>query len=82
MRSLQMMRKRRREDVEERKEAGEEGRLESIVIPFLFHRGIKPKLAGFSMIRKNHSTVFITHYEVEELHTMSFMCFLCVFLFS
>lgn len=72
MKSPQMMRK--KEDVEERKESGEEGKLESIVIPFLFHRGIKSKLAGFSMIRKNHSSVFITYYEVEERHTMSFMC--------
>lgn len=68
MKSLQMMRKKRGE------ESGEEGKLESVVIPFLFHGGIKSKLAGFAMIRKNHSRVFITHYELEELHTMSFMC--------
>ena len=34
------------------------------------------------MIRKNNSRVFITYDEVEELRTMSFMWFLCVFLFS
>lgn len=69
----------REENAGERKESDEEGKLGSVVIPFIFHRGIKSKLAGFPMIRKNHSRVFITYYEVEELYTMSFMSFLCVF---
>lgn len=59
-----------------RKKRRQDDKLERIVIPFLFHRGIKSKLAGFSMGRKkNHSSIFITYYEVEELHTMIFMCF-------
>lgn len=61
--------------MEERRESGEDGRLESTVIPFFFHKANKSKLGGFSMIRKNHSRVFITYYEVEKLHTMSFICF-------
>lgn len=81
MKSLQMMRREKRK-CGERKDGSEEGKLERIVIPFLFHRRIKSKLAGFPVIRKNHSKVFITYYEVEELHTMSFMYFLCAFLFS
>lgn len=59
---------------EEKEESGEEGKTESPVIPFLFHRGIKSKRAGFAMITENHSSVvFITHREVEELHTEFYM---------
>lgn len=75
MKSLQMMRGKKEEE-RGRKKRRQDDKLERIVIPFLFHRGIKSKLAGFSMGRKkNHSSIFITYYEVEELHTMIFMCF-------
>lgn len=71
----------RRENVEERRESGEVGRLQSTVIPFFFHRGIKSKLAGFSMIRKNHSRVFISyrravHHEFYVFFYVSFYIFI------